>query len=98
MTKQEEIREVIDLYTNDACLYKSKDCESRCPPVYYFCNDEDSGYKCLMERLTEIGVVLKVASVTQDLDCHYQPAIVSVESLILPRKDTEPTFNNSAKE
>ena len=52
----------------------------------------------ILVYLVSKGGVLKVASVTQDLDCHYQPAIVSVESLILPRKDAEPTFNNSAKE
>ena len=57
MTKQEEIKEVIDAYTDDECLYPDKDCECR---NRGYCVSTDDAYKCLMKRLDEIGLVLKV--------------------------------------
>lgn len=61
MTKQEAIREVIDTYTDDVCLYPNMDCEWRgdaCSSFEY-CADGEGAYNCLMKRLGELGVVLK---------------------------------------
>ena len=58
MTKQEEIWEVIDEYTNDECLYPEKAC-ARCSKEGY-CASGNDAFTCLMKRLGEIGVVLKV--------------------------------------
>ena len=57
MTKQEEIRKVIDTYTDDGCLYPTKTCMSF---KGNYCISDDGSYTCLMERLAEIGVVIKV--------------------------------------
>ncbi len=58
MSNQKKIREVIDLYQDDVCLYTNKVCEARGQSNY--CRFGDDAYKCLMERLTELGVVIKV--------------------------------------
>ena len=58
MTIREQIREVVDRYTDDSCLYKDKECESR--GVNGWCVSTDASYLCLMKRLGELGVVLKV--------------------------------------
>ena len=55
--KQEEIREAIDAYTDDDCLYPDKECEF-CRGEY--CVSDEDSYKCLMKRLDELGVVIKV--------------------------------------
>ncbi len=68
MTKQEEIRELIDLYTDDECLYPNKDCESR--GLFNYCRLGNDAYKCLMKRLGEKGVVLKVAAPLPDISYH----------------------------
>ena len=57
-TRQEEIREVIDKYTDDGCLYPEKACV-RCSKEGYCASDNDS-YTCLMKRLDELDVVIKV--------------------------------------
>lgn len=57
MTKQEAIKEVIDLYTDDRCLYPGKDCASFSKEGY--CLFDDHSYACLMKRLTELGAVIK---------------------------------------
>ena len=57
MTK--EIREVIDLYTEDRCLYPDRECSHRASTVLY-CSNSDCAYRCLIERLDSVGVVLKV--------------------------------------
>lgn len=59
MTKQQEIREVIDLYTDDECLYPDKDCKFR----DRWCIEGEDAYKCLMKRLGELGVVIQAGSV-----------------------------------
>ena len=56
MSKQEQIRKVIDDYADDTCLYPEQGCEF-C--LHGFCVSEDV-YKCLMKRLGELGVVVKV--------------------------------------
>ncbi len=58
MTKQEELRKAIDIYTDDGCLYLSKGCEW-CSGEGY-CSSDSNAYTCLMKRFTELGVVLKV--------------------------------------
>ena len=59
MTKQQEIREVIDTYADVACLYLNTDCKFRGKG---YCSDDEGAYKCLMKRLDELGLVLKVDS------------------------------------
>ncbi len=58
MNKQEELREAIGLYTDDRCLYLSKGCVW-CSKEGY-CASGNDAYTCLMKRLTELGVVIKV--------------------------------------
>lgn len=63
MTKQEEIREVIDLYTDDRCLYPSKECKCHSGVGGVgegYCLSDDDSYTCLMKRFTELGLVIKV--------------------------------------
>ncbi len=57
MTKQEEIRKVIDTYTDDACLYPESSCAF---DRGGYCVSDDESYKCLMKRLDELGVVIQV--------------------------------------
>ncbi len=57
MTKREEIRDGIDLYTDDRCLYPEKTCISF---KENYCIEEEGAYKCLMKRLDGLGVVIKV--------------------------------------
>ena len=58
--KQEEIRavikEVINAYTDDVCLYPGKNCEFH---KGRYCVEDEGAYKCLMKRLGEFGVVIK---------------------------------------
>ena len=63
MTKQEEIREILDKWADDQCLYleQQKSCESRSDVGY--CSDGVGAYRCLMERLNSKGVVMKVHAV-----------------------------------
>ena len=58
MTKQEEIKEVVDTYTDDTCLYPDVECKARGTDNY--CRFPDDAYKCLMKRLDGLGVVIKV--------------------------------------
>ncbi len=60
MTKQQEIREGIDEYVDDDCLYTKTGCVHMPSKDFGYCNDRDGAYKCLTKRLTEIGVVIKV--------------------------------------
>ncbi len=64
MTKQEEMRGVIDAHTDDVCLYPNRDCEWR---QGGWCVHDENAYKCLMKRLDELGVVIKVKC----LDCSW---------------------------
>ena len=57
MTKREEIREVIDAHVDDRCHFPDRSCNALGSG---YCSSDDEAYKCLMERLTEIGVVIKV--------------------------------------
>ena len=61
MTKQGEIRKVIDAHSDDQCLYLDGVCKFRSNDFKgVYCSSDDGSYKCLMKRLTEIGVVIKV--------------------------------------
>ncbi len=60
MTKQQEIREGIDEYVDEDCLYPKTGCVHMPSKDFEYCNDRDGAYKCLTKRLTEIGVVIKV--------------------------------------
>ena len=57
MSKQEEIRKVLNGYVEDDCLYPDKDCKHR--TEYNYCRSEDDAYRCLMRRLDELSVVIK---------------------------------------
>ncbi len=54
---REEIREIIDTYTDDGCLYFENDCGFRNDK---YCVSDEASYQCLMKRLDELGVVIKV--------------------------------------
>lgn len=56
-TKQEEIRELIELYAQDECFYLKDKCKER--GIYNYCISEDGNYSCLMKRLDSKGVVIK---------------------------------------
>ena len=57
----EEIREVIDAYTDDVCLYQDSPCEFQGKSgLEVYCSSAEGSYMCLMKRLSEIGVVIKV--------------------------------------
>jgi len=58
MATREEIREVIDTYIDDGCLYPNKACVW-CSKEGY-CASGNDAYTCLMKRLTDLGVVIKV--------------------------------------
>ena len=58
LTIRDEIREVVDKYADYTCLYKDDDCESRGRNGW--CVSTDASYRCLMKRLGELGVVLRV--------------------------------------
>ena len=62
MSKQTEIREAIDTYTDDTCLYPNKLCQSRGTGRYRgYCSSQENAYRCLMLRLDELGVVIKLS-------------------------------------
>ncbi|KKM24121.1 hypothetical protein LCGC14_1608270 [marine sediment metagenome] len=56
-TKQQEIREVIDHYTDDRCLFPDRVCNALGAG---YCSSQEEAYKCLLQRLDSQGVVLKV--------------------------------------
>jgi len=51
------LRGVIDKYAEDDCLYPDKVCEQRHDS---YCIDSDGAYKCLLEKISELGLVRKV--------------------------------------
>ena len=58
---REEIREVIDAYTDDECLYQDNPCEFLGKVLGGgYCNSAEGSYICLMKRLDELGVVIKI--------------------------------------
>ena len=56
MNKQEEIRKIIYTYKSEGCLYPNKTCDF----VDLMCDSGEGAYKCLMKRLSELGVVIKL--------------------------------------
>lgn len=82
--KQKKIKEAIDAYANDDCLYPTKNCKL-CKNE--FCISGKDAYKCLMKCLGELGVVIK-----GDYKIKYSTAIpagtdlVAVEPLIKEAK------------
>lgn len=61
MTQQEEIREIIDKHVDDGCHYPDRSCNALGSG---YCSSGDEQYKCLMEKLTQIGVVIKAEEQT----------------------------------
>lgn len=57
MSKQEEIRTAIDIYVDNRCLFLHRSCNALGSG---YCSSKEEAYRCLMERLTNIGLVLKV--------------------------------------
>ena len=57
MTKQEEIKKAIDDYTDNRCLYPDRVCNAFGSG---YCPSQDETYLCLIEKLTEKGIVIKV--------------------------------------
>lgn len=72
MNKREEIREIIDAYTDDACLYPDKNCENhgkaKADP---YCVSADGSYNCLMKRLSELGCAIIVEGELPPSPYHY---------------------------
>jgi hypothetical protein len=66
MNKQEEIREVIDTYTDDGCLFPDRSCNALGSG---YCSSDEEAYKCLMQRLDKIGVVIKVDRELPKCEC-----------------------------
>ncbi|KKN71469.1 hypothetical protein LCGC14_0420480 [marine sediment metagenome] len=58
IAKRIEINKLLKLWADDRCLFEEKTCEHR--GVYSYCCSEDESLKCLKERLTEQGVVIRV--------------------------------------
>ncbi len=59
MTKQEEIKKELFSWADDGCMFLDKHCEHRSHlKVGGYCSSNDGSYKCLMERLSDIGVVI----------------------------------------
>ena len=61
-SKREEIRGVIDAFVEDKCLYPDIVCDtiSTSPFLPGYCSSSEGAYKCLMKRLSELDVVIKV--------------------------------------
>ena len=84
MTKQKEIREVIDVYTDDGCLFIDRVCDNLAGG---YCLSDEEAYRCLMERLTEIGVVIKVAG---ELPDHYELLMCAIpDKVLISHKDAK---------
>ncbi len=64
MCKREEIRKVIDTYTDDSCLFPDRSCNALGSG---YCSSDTESYKCLMERLDKLGVVIQVGEISDDL-------------------------------
>jgi len=62
MSKQEEIRQVIDIYVDDVCLYPDTGCMSESVHRDFpgYCDSTEGAYRCLLKRLGELGVMLMV--------------------------------------
>ena len=60
MSKQEEIRQLIDTYIGDVCLYPDTGCTSESVHRDFpgYCDSTEGAYQCLMKRLGELGVVM----------------------------------------
>ena len=56
MTKQEEIRKVIDTHVDDGCHFPDRSCDALGSG---YCSSADEHYRCLMERLDKIGLAIK---------------------------------------
>ena len=57
MTKRGEIKKVIDAFSDDACLYPDEPCVYRTDK---YCLSSKNAYKCLMKKLAELGVVIRI--------------------------------------
>ena len=57
--KREEIREIIDNFADDGCSLPDRNCEDM---KGGYCVSSERAYKCLMEKLSIVGVVIKVGT------------------------------------
>ena len=54
---KEGFRSILDRYADDDCLFPGKVCE------FFrnsYCGNSDGAYKCLLQKLSELGIVRKV--------------------------------------
>ncbi len=79
MSKQDIIKEAIDHYADDGCFYPSQDCEHRGGE---YCVITERAYECLVKRLDELGVVIKVDKPFRIGESVNDDGLVAVEPLI----------------
>lgn len=85
MATREEIREVIDAYTDDVCLYQDNPCEFQSGPIKeIFCCDTEGSYRCLMKRLDGLGVVVKV---DRELPIYYHNSLETIRKSVIEYHD-----------
>ena len=87
MPTREEIKGVIDAYTDDVCLYRDNPCEHQGKAgLEVYCSSAECSYKCLMKRLGELGVVIRVGEeeleAVDTFGATYKTKCVAVEPLI----------------
>jgi len=86
MGKQEEIRQLIDTYVDDVCLYPDTGCTSESVHRDFpgYCDSTEGAYRCLLKRLGELGVVIKGESLA--FSHPHLEAYFTVEPLIKEEK------------
>lgn len=100
MTKQEEIKGILEAWADDCCLFLDRSCNALGSG---YCSSSEEAYKCLMERLDKTGVVIKVGEIGNagETDTHGVPCnslchnmerkILRMQGYVLvaPIKDTQ---------
>ena len=79
MTKQEEIRKVIDTHVDDGCHFPDRSCDALGSG---YCSSADEHYRCLTERLDKIGLAIKVDREMPDSGYDCDGYYLEVEPLI----------------
>jgi len=88
MTNQSEdkralIREVIDAYTDDRCLFPDRVCNALGSG---YCSSGEEAYNCLMEKLTELGLVIQVEEELPISIRYSKEAPVTIEDAVITPK------------
>ena len=79
MTTREEIKESIDTHANGRCLFPDRVCNAFRSG---YCSSGWEVYRCLMEKLTLLGVVLKIEGKLPEWLEYDDSGLVAVEPLI----------------